>query len=172
MSRFPLGVRRPGLSFPLFALGLAALLFTTACASTGGADAKAEAKAGAALLTRLDDEWSTAAATRDAELVASFYADDAVAYPPNEPVAHGRAAAKKVWAAYLGDPSFTISWKTVHAEVAASGDIGFTSGTYQDAFKGPDGKLVHETGKYLCVWRKQADGSWKAIHDMWNADAK
>jgi ketosteroid isomerase-like protein len=123
-------------------------------------------------LVKLDEAWSAAAGKRDVDAVAAFYADDAIAYPPNEPMAKGKAAAKKVWGAYFSEPSFKISWKTEHAEVAASGDIGFTSGTYQDSYNGPDGATVHEKGKFLCVWKKQADGTWKAIHDMWNSDAK
>ena len=54
---------------------------------------------------------SKAAATRDADRVASFYADDAIAYSPNEPVAVGRPAAEKVWASYFADPTYSISWK-------------------------------------------------------------
>jgi ketosteroid isomerase-like protein len=106
------------------------------------------------------------------ERVVSFYAENAIAYPPQEPVAIGRPAARKVWAAYFADTTFTLSWKTVHAEVAKSGDFGYTAGTYEDSFKGPDGKLVSEKGKYLCTWKKQKDGTWKAIHDMWNSDTK
>ncbi|HEY7369212.1 MAG TPA: nuclear transport factor 2 family protein, partial [Thermoanaerobaculia bacterium] len=69
----------------------------------------------AKVLAKLDDEWSTAAVARDVDRVASFYAEDAIAYPPGEPVAVGKAAAKKVWAAYFSDPSFSISWKTLRA---------------------------------------------------------
>jgi len=133
-------------------------------AANAAGDMSAEAKA----LAKLDDDWSAAAATRDAKRVASFYAEDAVAYPPNESVAVGRAAAEKVWAAYFAEPTYRISWKTTHAEV--TGAVGYTSGTYEDSFKGPDGKMVNGKGKYLCVWKKQSDGSWKAIHDMWNTD--
>lgn len=121
-------------------------------------------------LAKLDDAWSAAAATRDADKVAAFYADDCLAYPPGEPLATGKAAAKKVWAAYFANPSFKISWKSTHAEV--SGTLGFTSGPYEATFKGPDGKPGVEKGKFLCVWKKQADGSWKAAHDMWNADGR
>ncbi len=110
-------------------------------------------------LAKLDDDWSKAAATRDADRVASFYAEDAIAYPPNEPVAIGRAAAKKVWASYFADVTFSISWKAVHAEVAKSGDLGYTAGTYEASFKGPDGKQVSEKGKYVCTWRKQKGGT-------------
>ena len=135
-----------------------------ACAARTSASAKA--------LVKLDDEWSRAAATKDVERVASFYAADAIAYPPNEPVAVGRAAARKVWASYFAAPNFSISWKTAHAGVSQSGDLGFTAGTYKDSFRGPDGKMVMEKGKYVCTWKKQKDGSWKAIHDIWNSDSK
>ena len=130
----------------------------------------ASPQAAAQTLIKLDDAWSAAAATRDAAKVASFYTADAVAYPPNEPVAVGRAAAQKVWATYLADPSFTISWKSSDASV--SGDMGYTAGAYTASYNGPDGNKVTEIGKFLCVWKQQPDGTWKAIRDMWNTDAR
>lgn len=123
-------------------------------------------------LAKLDDDWSQAAAAKDLDRVMSFYADDAIAYPPNEPIAVGRDAARKVWGAYFAAPNFAISWKTSHAGVSKSNDLGFTTGTYEDSYTGPDGATVHEAGKYVCVWKKQKDGTWKAIHDTWNSDAK
>jgi ketosteroid isomerase-like protein len=166
MSRFSLGKRLQGL-VSLFAAAVAfAVVVPASSALAAGIDANAKA------LAKLDDDWSKVAATKDAERVASFYAEDAIAYPPNEPMTIGRSAAKKVWAAYFADPSFTISWKTVHAGVSKSGDLGFTTGTYEDSYKGADGKLVTEKGKYVCIWKKQKDGSWKAIHDTWNSDSK
>jgi ketosteroid isomerase-like protein len=159
MKRFSFGKRA------LVAAGAIAILFA---ASSAFAADKSDAAAKA--LTKLDDDWSKAAATKDADRVASFYADDAIAYPPNAPVSTGRAAAKTVWASFFADKSFSISWKTTHA--GASGDLGFTTGTYDLSFNGADGKLVSDKGKYVCIWKKQKDGSWKAIHDMWNSDSK
>ncbi|MBL8747270.1 MAG: DUF4440 domain-containing protein [Phycisphaerae bacterium] len=132
----------------------------------------ADMDAAANVLAKLDDDWSAAAATRDAEKVAAFYADDCFAYPPNEPAVHGREKAQQVWAAYFAEPSLPISWKTLHAEVARSGELGFTAGTYDLSVKGPDGNMITEKGKYLCTWARQKDGSWKAVHDMWNADSR
>ncbi len=165
MKRYLIASRVSGLVAVLAIAGALALL--TSVSPATGADMDDAAK----VLARLDDDWSAAAATRNAEQVASFYAPDAIAYPPNEPMAIGRAAAQKVWAAYFADASFNISWKTLYAEVGAAGDLGFTSGTYEASYNGPDGKPVLEKGKYLCTWRKQKDGSWKATHDMWNSDA-
>jgi uncharacterized protein (TIGR02246 family) len=167
MIRFSMSTRRWAIVSVLAIAGpLAMLLPLSSVPALAGAEMSAEAKA----LAKLDDDWSAAAATRDAKRVASFYADDAIAYPPNEPVAVGKAAAEKVWAAYFADPSYNLSWKTTHAEV--NGPIGYTAGSYEDSFKGPDGKKVQGKGKYLCVWKKQSDGTWKAIRDMWNTDTK
>jgi ketosteroid isomerase-like protein len=147
-------------------LGLYTVLFSGSTAYAAEMDIHAK------VLAKLDADWSAAAEKKDPDLVASYYADDTIVYPPNETAAIGRTAAKKVWATYFAEPTFKLSWKTLHAEVSASGELGFTAGTYEDSFKGPDGKLVTETGKYLCTWKKGKDGKWKAIHDMWNSDAK
>jgi ketosteroid isomerase-like protein len=151
---------------PIAVLAALAVLVPACMALAAEMDANAKA------LAKLDEDWSKSTATKDADRVASFYAEDAIAYPPNEPAAVGRAAAKKVWASFFADPTFSISWKPVHAGVSKSGDLGFTAGTYEDSAKGPDGKQVIEKGKYVCTWKKQKDGSWKAIHDIWNSDSK
>lgn len=146
----------------LLVAGAVAFLVSLHPAQAAGIDANAK------VLAQLDDEWSKAAGARDAERVASFYAEDAIAYPPGMPMAMGRAAAQRVWATYFVNATFKISWKADHAGI--SGDLGFTAGTFEDSYKGADGKLVKETGKYVCTWAKQKDGSWKAEHDIWNAD--
>jgi uncharacterized protein (TIGR02246 family) len=166
MKRFTVSNSAKGLIYVVAAACTFAVLFSNF--PTFAADMDKNAK----VIAKLDDEWSKAAAARDVDKVASYYAEDAIAYPPNEPAANGREAAKKVWAAYFAEPTFKISWKATHAEVAKSGDLGFTAGTYEDSFKGPDGKMVSEKGKYVCTWKKQKDGSWKATHDIWNGDAK
>jgi hypothetical protein len=69
-----------------------------------------------------------------------------------------------VWVGYFANPTFQISWKTSSAGIVKN--MGWAAGTYQDSFKGSDGNTVAEKGKYLTVWRKGADGKWKAIHDI------
>jgi len=162
MNRSTLGSCIKGICAALVCVGMVTVLTVSMVARASDMDAAAQA------LSRLDDDWSRAASTRDAAKLAAFYAEDAIAYPPGAPAAHGRTEARKVWAGYFAEPTFQISWKTTHAQV--EGDLGFTSGTYEDSFTGADGKRIEEQGKYLCVWQKQADGSWKAIHDMWNTD--
>jgi ketosteroid isomerase-like protein len=145
-------------------VGLTGVLFTPVAARAAGIDENAKA------LAKVDDDWSLSAAKRDADYLASFYAEDAVVYPPNDVLMVGRPAAKKYWAAALADPTYHISWKTVSAGIAKSGDLGFTGGTYEESYKGSDGKLVRNTGKYISVWAKDQNGDWKSIHDIWNPD--
>jgi hypothetical protein len=52
------------------------------------------------------------------------------------------------------------------------GDLASSHGRYTSAMTDPKTKkLVTETRKHVTVYRKQADGSWKAILDIDNADA-
>jgi len=149
----------------------AALLMTCAlslAASGGSASAQDKADAKTQVLVTLDNDWSKAAEARNVEQVASFYADDAIAYPPGAPAAVGHKAAHDLWAQGFADPSYQVSWKTNGAAVDRT--MGWTTGTYQESYKGPDGKTVTSVGKYVCVWRKGADGTWKAIRDIWNPD--
>jgi ketosteroid isomerase-like protein len=152
----------------LFVLVAAAVLASIFSVLALAADMDENAKS----LVEIDGNWSKAAVARDADKVASFYAEDAIAYPPSEPVAIGRPATAKVWSSYFSNDSFKISWKALHAEVAKSGDLGYTAGTYEDSFKGSDGKQINQQGKYVTVWKKQENGTWMVVHDIWNGDAK
>ncbi len=123
----------------------------------------------AAELKALDSDWSKAAGAKNVDKVVSYYADDATAYPPGAPAVRGRDNFKKAWGDMLNMPGLqSFGWKVTAA--GAEGNLGYTSGTYQMTMKGKDGKTTTENGKYVCVWRKGADGKWKAIHDIWNAD--
>src|SRR6266498_131357 len=51
-----------------------------------------------------------------------------------------------------------------------SGEIGFVSGTYELTMNDASGNPVNDRGKYLEVWEKQPDGSWKCGADIWNSD--
>ena len=63
----------------------------------------------------------------------------------------------------VNDSTFTLTWKPDAAEVASSGDLGFTYGIY--TLKQKDTVMQ---GTYVSVWKKQADGSWKYILDTGN----
>ena len=62
-----------------------------------------------------------------------------------------------------------LTWRPVFGSVAASGDLGFTVGEYIETGRGPSGAAVQRFGKYLTVWQRQSDGTWKFVVDGGNA---
>jgi ketosteroid isomerase-like protein len=121
-------------------------------------------------LREADAAWSKAAESKDLDKTVSYYSDDATVLPPNAPAATTKEAIRKVWQDMLATPGFVISWKATKIEVAKSGDLGFVSGTYEVTMNDASGKPVSEKGKYVEVWKKQADGKWKCGTDTWNSD--
>lgn len=140
-------------------LGLAAL--TGGCSSdTSTADAKA--------IQSRSQEWSKAGQAKDAGKFASFFADDATVMMPNEPVFRGMDSIKAVLLPMMQDPNFSLTFTTDKVEV--SGALGYTQGALSHASTARDGKPFTDTGKYLTVWKKQQDGSWKAVEEIFNSD--
>ncbi len=115
--------------------------------------------------------WSNAAQSHDIDKALSFYAPDAVALPDAAPIAPNKDAIRNVWQSFIGNKNVTLSWKTTAVGVAKSGDIAYEYGAYTMDIVGKDGKPSTQTGKYLLVWKKQADGTWKVAVDTDNSDA-
>jgi hypothetical protein len=68
----------------------------------------------------------------------------------------------------LDDPSVSLSWEPLRADIAASGDLGWTTGTYVSEGTAPDGSVSRSEGRYVSIWRLQGDGSWKVVMDLGN----
>ena len=117
-----------------------------------------------------DASFQKAVAAKDLNQIVSFYADDAVLMPAAKPVLHGKAAITNEWKELLAIPAFQNSSKLAQVEVSASNDLAFTRGSYETRLTGEDGKLVTEPGKWLSVWRKQPDGSWRVAIETYNTD--
>ena len=64
----------------------------------------------------------------------------------------------------------SLSWRPLYASVSRSRDLGFTIGEYVSTGRGPSGATVQRFGKYLTVWRRQRDGSWRFEVDGGNPD--
>jgi ketosteroid isomerase-like protein len=55
-------------------------------------------------------------------------------------------------------------------EVARSGDLAVDYGTFAMIMNDKKGKPMTETEKSVTTWKKQADGKWKVIADIWNTN--
>jgi ketosteroid isomerase-like protein len=140
--------------------GCIALLSVAFVCPARAADAKIEQA-----LRDADAEWSRVAAAKDLDKTVSFYADDAMVLPPNQPMVTSKAGIRNLWKGFL-DSLTDINWKTTRVEMAKSGEMGYLIGTYAMTMK--DG--TKDTGKYCEVWKKQADGKWKVAADMFSSD--
>ena len=119
----------------------------------GIADAEAQASQG----------W----AAKDADKIMAFYADDALLMTPGAEAVHGKDAIRDEMKQMLADPAVSLTFQSSKVEVAKSGEIGYTAGTYKLTMTDPSNhKPMNDHGNYVTTFRKQADGSWKAVADI------
>ena len=143
---------------------IALLSFAFVCLASA-ADTKIEQT-----LRDLDAQWSAAAGAKDVDKTVSYYAADAIVMPPNAPAATTKEAIRSAWKEMLTSPGAAISWKATKVEVAKAGDLAYVSGTYEETMTDASGKPVKDRGKYVEIFKKQADGTWKVVADIWNSD--
>ncbi len=118
-----------------------------------------------------DAAWSKKAAARDVEGTLGFYADDSVVMAPGVTMAMDRGARSVRHGPISLTPGTDVSWSSGKVEAAQSGELVYDVGVYTVITKASKGKAqTTDGGKYLAVWKKQADGSWKAVAGSWNSD--
>ena len=116
--------------------------------------------------------WVKDMATKDADKYASYFAEDASGLYPGAGILNGRAAIKAWAAPYFADPNFSVTAQSTRAMASKGGDMVYLQGTYTMTVTNPKTKKpVTDKGKYLMVYTKQADGSWKVVADTMNSDS-
>jgi ketosteroid isomerase-like protein len=118
---------------------------------------------GALLLLELEGRFSKAVAEGGGKAFSSWFADDAVTLNNGRPPVQGHAAiaAQAQW-----DPkTYQLTWTAQGAQMGPSNDMGFTWGHYEGHSKDKNGEPVVITGRYLTVWKKTPDGTWKVALD-------
>lgn len=154
---------------------LSIALMVGGCASqreAGPRDAqKVDVSKEEAAIRATDAQWAQAVKAKDAERAASFWSNDASIVMPGAPPVQGKDAIRKFVADAFKSPEFSVTWETSKIEVAGSGDLAYQTAhdtvTYRDA----KNKLVTEKNNAIVIWKKQADGTWKAQVDMWTPAA-
>ena len=121
-------------------------------------------------LMQISREWSASAATDSVEKTLSYWAEDAVVMSPGQPPLKGKNAIREMIIGTSKIPGFKISWEPLSASVSKSGDLAYLIEQNQITVNDSLGKPVTEYNKSVTIWRKETDGSWKNIVDMWNAD--
>ena len=129
------------------------------------ANSATKSSKGTDALLRADSDFAAATAEKGLEGFGSFLADDAATLRPNKPVISGKESVIAAWTPLLNNHTLSITWKPMTAAISSSGDLGFTVGSYEITKTEEKGKQVFATGKYVTIWRKQHDGSWKVVFD-------
>jgi uncharacterized protein (TIGR02246 family) len=115
----------------------------------------------------LEIQWVRECAAKNADKVLAHYADGAVLMPPGMAASVGKDAIGKVLKEMVADPALSLKFQAGKVEVARSGDLAYSQGSYTMTATDPTSKRpVHDHGSYVTVYRKQADGSWKAVADV------
>ena len=111
-------------------------------------------------LLRADSSFAAMSVAQGAKAAFLAYsAEEAISFGSGTQINQGRDA---VAAAFNGFPSDAVlDWKPVAAEIARSGDLGCTVGEATIAVR-------HFYSKYLTIWKRQPDGSWKFVADGGN----
>ena len=133
----------------------------TACAPAGG-DLPAE-------LMEVDRDFARAVAERGVDGWVSFFATDGMMVG-GQMTTQGPDEIWALMAPAFADTTYALEWEPTRAEVAASGDFGYTLGRYVSTVTDSGGSVVRQTGSYVTVWRKDVDGSWKVALDVGSPD--
>jgi uncharacterized protein (TIGR02246 family) len=97
----------------------------------------------------------------DAVALAALYADDALLLPPDGGIVAGHDAILAFWQDGI-EPG--ISFEVV--ESSARHGNGYVVGRFMME---ANATAPADSGKYVLCLRRQQDGAWRVVADMWNA---
>jgi uncharacterized protein (TIGR02246 family) len=157
------------LAIRIASLALALLLFGCAQApppaspDTRAADEKT--------IRDMETAWVKEFAAKDMDKIVAHYADDGMVLLANAPTMTGKDAIRAGLKDTIADPKFSLDLKTVKVDVSKD-DLAYSQGTYSVTFLDAKAKKVMaETGRYVEVYKKQPDGSWKVVEDINSPEA-
>ena len=120
----------------------------------------------------LEAAWVKDANSKDAAKWASYFTEDGSGLYPGGPTLNGKAAIQAAMAPYFPDPNFALNFVSTRTMASKGGDMVYSQGTYSMTMTNPKTKKpMTDKGKFLTVYTKQADGSWKAVSDTFNSDS-
>ena len=118
---------------------------------------------GVLTLMQLDRDFSKATAEGGGKAFATWFAEDALALNNGKAPVLGRTriAAEAAWDA----KQYRLEWQPSGGQMGPSGDMGFTWGHYDGHAKDRNGNDIVTSGRYITVWKRLADGTWKVALD-------
>lgn len=123
---------------------------------------------GKALLFDLEAKFAKATAEGGGQAFAQWFAEDAVTLANGEEPVHGRDAIARH--ATWQPKDYQLTWTPTEAVLSPTGDMGYTWGHYEGHSRDANGNPVVTTGRYMTIWRREPDGSWKVVMDASNTE--
>jgi uncharacterized protein (TIGR02246 family) len=106
----------------------------------------------------------------NAAAVAAVYTADGSLLPPNMPLQRGTAAIRTFWAGLLD--AYTVKFELTPDIIEGRGDLAYNMGRYRFTAvpKAKSGPGMADEGKFVEILKKQPDGSWKYVIDIYNSN--
>ncbi len=118
-----------------------------------------------------NDNFAKAMMNGDDEKLLSMYADDAYSLPSYSPMVEGKNALKKAMMMDKESGNKMTEFKLETLDVFGSGNLLVEVGKYHLTMEMKNMRdPYHDMGKYVTIYEKQADGSYKIKADIWNTD--
>ena len=124
---------------------------------------------GKMLLFDLEARFARDVAARGGAAFADWFADDGVALNNGQAALIGKVAIAK--SANWSPKDYQLTWTPTDAMMGPSDDMGYTWGHYEGRSKDANGNPIVTSGRYITMWRKEPDGSWKVALDAGANDA-
>ncbi len=118
-------------------------------------------------LLETDRQFDAATAKDGLDGWVSYFAPDGIMMPAGTDMIIGQQAIRAYEEKAFAIPGFSLRWEPVDAGV--SGTLGYTYGLFKVTRKGRDGQPASSYGKYVTIWRKQRDRTWRVAVDIGNA---
>jgi uncharacterized protein (TIGR02246 family) len=120
-----------------------------------------------AVIRKAGNDWASHWNKKDLEKVVAAYAPDAVYLPPHHAAVHGRDSIREYLKGPLAHGVTDLDFEVTY--IKRAGDLAYDVGRYTMTVP-HDGARTRDEGKYLTVWRRQADGRWQIAADAWSSD--
>jgi uncharacterized protein (TIGR02246 family) len=118
-------------------------------------------------IRKIIDEYRDGYNTGNLSKVMNLWTEDGVVMPSGEPYVIGKEAIEDWKGVYFKQYNFNL--QSISDEVQIGGDWAFNRGTYRMVMTPRNGGApVSETGKFIQIFRREPDGSWKIARDMGN----
>jgi ketosteroid isomerase-like protein len=123
-----------------------------------------------ASLLAADRAFAAATAAKGLEGWMAAFDSSAIQMEPDIPFTPGIEHIRAGIAPAFADTSWQLTWEPTMAFGSAAGDLGYTLGTWKSRRIAANGAERVSTGKYVTIWRRQADGSWRVVFDGGSTD--